>query len=284
MVESIKLPTALLNSLTSAKNSQNTSDVTSLLPNSDESQTDLFQGLNIDQLGLSSDAKNKLFWARAQFEVNYQAIRSINSSQGQATSQETFSFQSSFEFLQRASGQDSLFSSSDTPDSSSTGISSISSSSGTTDSLTQLQDYFSPEKTAERILDVAMSFFPVSETGQTMGDTVEGRQKFSDFIGAAIDEGFNQARGRLGSLPDDVSAGVDKTHSLVVAGLEDFVKNGVNPEKLAPGGVMEKIAAYRLEGIQNSANLQKAFTSNGYNAKGDAQTLPTETSTISTKG
>ena len=183
-----------------------------------------FKGLNVDQFGLSKDARNKVDWARAQFELNYQVLKSVNSSQGYETSQETFSFKGSYEFLQKASGAESTQYESSDADAAAV------EESAANDQLSQLQEYFSPENTALRILDVATSFFGISETGLAEGNVEAARRKFADFIGGAINEGFSQARTILGDLPEDVGAGIDSTHSLVFAGLEDFVKNGIDPE------------------------------------------------------
>lgn len=233
-------------------------------------RNDPFQGLNLDKLGLSKDAQNKVMWAKAQFEVNYQSLRSINSSQGIETSQESFSFQASYEFLQNASGGEPLQTGKE-PEA------------GDQDTLTQLQDYFSPENTAQRILDVATSFFAVSETGQKEGNTEAGRKKFAEFIGGAINTGFSQAREILGKISEEIETGIEKTHSLVFAGLDDFIKNGIDPEKARPGSVFDKIAAYRLEASANFARRVKSSSAGSYNANGDKQETTTSNPTISTK-
>lgn len=249
-----------------------------------DTQNDIFKGLNVDKFGLSPDAKNKVIWAKSQFELNYQVLKSVNKSQGIETSQETFSFKSSYEFLQRATGAETqLGTESNSADETNTD-NTTTESTPAQDSLSQLQEYFSPENTAQRILDVATSFFAVSETGQTLGNNEAARKKFADFIGGAIDEGFKQARDILGELPEDVETGVQKTHSLVFAGLADFVKNGIDPEKVKPGGVYEKIAAYRLEASANYERTVKSSSSGSYNAAGDTQNTPDKTSTIYTKG
>jgi len=242
------------------------------------SLSELFGGLNIDQLELSDDSRQKIQWAKSQFELNYQVIRSINSSQGTITSQETFSFKGSYEFLQKVSGQDIASGNRNQTDQTKA------QNQTSDDALTKLQDYFSPKKTAERILDVATSFFGVSATGQAEGNNEAARRKFADFIGKAIETGFGQAREILGHLPEDVEAGVNETHSLVFSGLENFVKNGVDPEKSTPGGVMDKIAAYRQEAAQQSQILKTSSGSIGYSAKGDLQAPTPDSSTIFTKG
>ncbi len=94
-----------------------------------------------------------------------------------------------------------------------------------------LQDYFSPEATAGRILDFATAFFPMSDAYKKGGDTEEARQEFADMMGKAVQKGFDQALGSLGNIPDATREGIDKTHELVFKGFEDFVKNGMKKEK-----------------------------------------------------
>ncbi|MBU1105591.1 MAG: DUF5610 domain-containing protein [Candidatus Riflebacteria bacterium] len=266
MVEKIQLVPTSLSGAEKAKNTGKS-----------DSKNELFKNLNVDQFGLSSDARNKVLWARSQFELNYQVLKSVNSSQGFETTQETFSFKGSYEFLQRASGGETVFAEETTGDAAVEGA-------AAEDQLTQLQDYFSPENTAQRILDVATSFFAISETGTAGGNNEASRQKFADFIGGAINEGFKQARDILGDLPEDVESGINKTNSLVFTGLADFVKNGINLEKSRPGGVFDKIAAYREEAKAQLASSSKSSSTISYNSSGSVQTTSNETPKISTKG
>jgi hypothetical protein len=237
-----------------------------------------YKSLNIDRFGLSPDARNKVEWARAQFELNYQVLKSLNSANGFETTEEIFSFKGSYEFLQRASGGEWVSTAGAPVDETAT------EEAAEQDQLTNLQDYFSPENTAKRILDVATSFFGISEIAKAEGDTEAARQKFSDFIGGAINEGFRQARNILGDLPEDVSDGIDKTHSLIFSGLADFVKNGISPEKLRPGGVFDKIAAYREEAKAEIAARLKSSSTVSYNSSGEAKNAPATNPNISTKG
>jgi Leucine-rich repeat (LRR) protein len=69
-------------------------------------KNDAFTGLNLDKLGLSKDAQNKVMWARSQFELNFQVFNSMNNVNGEKSFQKTFSFKASYEFLQMASGQE----------------------------------------------------------------------------------------------------------------------------------------------------------------------------------
>lgn len=262
MVEKIQLSPATFSGLYDGKDK----------PGSGKNEA--FTGLSLDKLGLSQDAQNKVMWAKSQFELNYQVFNSMNEANGEKSFQETFSFKASYEFLQMASGQDipqpeMTESAEELP--------------SQDDALTRLQEYFSPENTAQRILDMATSFFPLSRIGKTEGDTEAARQSFSEFIGAAINTGFQSARNILGDLPDDIVAGIDKTHSLVFSGLEDFVKNGLDPEKSQPGGVYERITAYR-ESRVSVVHSSKSASTSSYDAKGDAKNVAAESSKLSTKG
>ncbi|MDR2390875.1 MAG: DUF5610 domain-containing protein [Planctomycetota bacterium] len=103
------------------------------------------------------------------------------------------------------------------------------------DFITQMQDYFSPEKTAERIVDFATAFFPNSQAFKSKGDTEEGRGEFAEMMRAAIQKGFDQAMGVLGKVPAKVQEDIDKTHELTFNGIDDFVKNGLNRQKQNEG-------------------------------------------------
>ena len=241
-------------------------------------RSELIKGLNVDRFGLSPDARNKVEWSRAQFEVNYQVIKSINSSQGYETTSELFSFRGSYEFLQKSSGGDWL------PAAATENVDQKVDEAAEQDQLTYLRDYFSPENTAGRILDVALSFFGISEIAKSEGDTESARQNFSDFIGGAINEGFRQAREILGDLPEEIAGGIDKTHTLVFSGLEDFVKNGIDPDKTRSGGVFDKIASYREEAKVRLTSTFKSNASVSYDSSGEPHNAPSETPNLSTKG
>lgn len=104
------------------------------------------------------------------------------------------------------------------------------------DLLASMQDYFSPENTAGRIVDFATAFFPMSEAFKKGGDTEEARAQFAETMRAAVQKGFDQAAGILGkNLPKNVQEGIDKTHELTFKGFDDFVKNGLNKNKESNG-------------------------------------------------
>jgi hypothetical protein len=90
----------------------------------------------------------------------------------------------------------------------------------------------SPEATANRIADFALNFFEnwLENDEARLGlEDQEARQQFVDFIGAAIQQGIDEARGILESLQalnGDVESQIDNTAELVQQRLEDFVLNG----------------------------------------------------------
>lgn len=211
---------------------------------------DMLKEMGIDGIQLSPDATRSLQYSKAQFEMNYQTMKSVNSANGFETRELAFSFSASFEFLQNISGG-SPVARGETPETTDGGESAQTESAGAestgeTDLLAKLKEFFSPEKTAQRILDFALHFFPMSSYGKE-GNTEDTRQNFSDFIGKAIQTGFDQAFQILGTIPGEVKSTADKTHDLVFQGLDNFVKNGLSPEKSAGGILFERIEAYRLE-------------------------------------
>ena len=87
----------------------------------------------------------------------------------------------------------------------------------------------SPDATANRIADFALNFFAQYAENNDLANDEEGRQQFVDFIGAAITQGIDEARGILDSLQalnGDVSSNIDNTASIIQQRLDDFVLNG----------------------------------------------------------
>ncbi len=115
-----------------------------------------------DRVDISPETAFSLQYARSQFEVNVSALRAINTAQGVETQAFHFSLRASFETLQVASGQEPVPWGETAP-------------AASADPLKQMMDFFSPEKTAERILDFALSFFPQSRHLQEGGDTEAAR-------------------------------------------------------------------------------------------------------------
>jgi hypothetical protein len=79
-----------------------------------------------------------------------------------------------------------------------------------------LPEYWNAENTSQRIVDFAVSFYGVAEaTGK----------EYYDMMRSAIEEGFNQAMGELGSLPDAVNSLAHKTIELALEKLEQWAVN-----------------------------------------------------------
>lgn len=135
------------------------------------------------------------------------------------------------------------------------------------DLMTSMKDYFSPEKTSERILDFATSFFPLSDAFKKGGDTEESRAEFAEMMRKAVQKGFDQAMGTLGTVPKATQDGIDKTHELVFNGFDDFVKNGMNRNKTNTYNALQQLS-FNFE-----MNVtQKSVSVTNYNTKGEAQT------------
>lgn len=81
---------------------------------------------------------------------------------------------------------------------------------------------FSPEATADRIVNFALSFFPMYASDNPDMSHEELVDSYRNMVEGAIDEGFSEALRILGELPSNVSEGIDKTRSLVDGKLDDF--------------------------------------------------------------
>ncbi len=102
---------------------------------------------------------------------------------------------------------------------------------GVPDFLAKIREHFSPENTAGRIFDFAKTHFGKgSFTGE---DSEELRTRYRDFILPAIEQGFAEARGIMGILPEEVGAEVDKTFSLIQGMFEKFVAGTTGEEEQA---------------------------------------------------
>lgn len=98
-------------------------------------------------------------------------------------------------------------------------------------------DPFSPEATADRIVNFAVSFFPMFAADNPDMSHEEQVEAYREMVEGAIDEGFKDAMKILGSLPNDISANIEKTRSLVDEKLDAFFNHlageGAEEEKKA---------------------------------------------------
>lgn len=88
----------------------------------------------------------------------------------------------------------------------------------------------SPEATAGRIVGFALNFFDTYAKKNGLENNEDGRRQFADFIGGAISQGIDEARGILGALnalDPETGSNIDKTASIISNRLEDFVKKGL---------------------------------------------------------
>ncbi|MBF0503012.1 MAG: DUF5610 domain-containing protein [Candidatus Riflebacteria bacterium] len=267
--------------------SPSTSKITEVLPATTSESSDItttnsdvadpLNGLNIDNWNLSSKAKSEIQYARIQFELTYLIFHSMRTSQVQQSTMDNFSSLASDKLFHKVSGLDPV-SAVSTPiipansfdNKTDTTAQKISNASN---ALTRLQEYFSPERTARRVLDVFSSLFDVSKIAKDEGNTEASRKKFANFIENAFSDGFKQAASRSGKLSKDVQEGVDKTHSLITSGLADFAKNGIDAKKASSRSFTEKITAYQQESAQHFDQVKKSFAPSDYNAQGELQAI-----------
>lgn len=84
---------------------------------------------------------------------------------------------------------------------------------------------FGPEATASRIVDFALSFFPMFAKQHPEMSYEEQVDAYQKLIGAAIDDGFSEAMKILGALPDSVMEQVNETRSLIDEKLGAFFEH-----------------------------------------------------------
>jgi hypothetical protein len=252
---------------------------------------DPLNGLNIEQWNLSFADQLKIQMARIQFGLSYQVMNALHTLQGQDVSAQNLFSSSSYDFLKTIAGQikvsiPTASSPASSPPSPPNTAGSATDGGTTTaqtaqDGLTKLRDYFSPENTAQRILEIAIGFFPLRESAPKETDTEATRQAFSEFIGGAIDQGFRQARQHLWDLPGDIQNGLDQTHSLIMDGLSRFVQGDIAPESTDVGAILAKIGRFHQEATQVFRQIRMIFSPSDYNAQGglDAISVATFTKT-----
>jgi len=86
------------------------------------------------------------------------------------------------------------------------------------------EDFTSPESTASRIFNFSQGRWGQDDWGAE--DTKELRTKYRDYIMPAIKEGYRQARGMLGILPEDVASKLEKTMSLIDEMYNKWIDDG----------------------------------------------------------
>lgn len=87
-----------------------------------------------------------------------------------------------------------------------------------------LEDYFSPEKTADRIVTFATNFLDAYLDNHNDETDREGTlAEFRELIEGAIDKGFDQAREMLGASLNEVGEGyLQETRGIITVKLDDY--------------------------------------------------------------
>lgn len=90
-----------------------------------------------------------------------------------------------------------------------------------------LEGFYSPENTAQRIMDFAVSFFPAFSANHAGSEADTVQDEFRTLMRNAIEEGFAQARGLLDEFfsketPDFVSSTIGQTYELLQQKLDAF--------------------------------------------------------------
>lgn len=104
-------------------------------------------------------------------------------------------------------------------------------------------EYWSPENTAQRILDGSLAFFGAFSKQHSSLEGEELIDKFLDVIGGGLEKGFEEAFDILKGFEvfdGDIKSNAEKTHELVKQGLADFRKEQL--ELLKPAETPEKEA------------------------------------------
>jgi len=224
-----------------------------LLPgqgNGQGTQAGVHAGMNalLDGLDLSAPTEGSMLYARAQFEVSARSIQAMMDDAGNISYYErNFSMSASFEFLQVAGGGDAA---------------ALQELDGQA-LMDKIQDLFTPEKTAQRILDFALSqYAPEGE------DSTDQRQAFADRIGDAIQKGFDEAQGILGRIEERIQEGIDQTHERVFRGLDEFVESGLPEDHAERSDAIRKYAeqfqrAVHVQYSRTEYSRQVLYTRNG---------------------
>ena len=91
----------------------------------------------------------------------------------------------------------------------------------------------SPEATANRIADFALNFFAQYALNNGLANDEEGRTQFAKFIGDAINQGIDEARGiltALSALNGETGSAIDQIAEFIQGRLDNFVANGLGGE------------------------------------------------------
>lgn len=207
----------LSNWLSTLQNSDKSNNIWSSLLNPNASKNNSLLGNNkktgTDSVSLTPSASLYNLQVQASLNLSFSSYQEVATANGYSSQKVSYNLSIDISYLQQAAGQ-------------------ITDSEAINQDPNQwLTDFFGPQKTADRILDFSLSWFENSKFFKEGGDTEESRAAFAEYIGAAIQKGFDQAQGLLGKLPDDIQGGIDTTHDIVWKGLDDFIANGLSKAK-----------------------------------------------------
>ena len=93
----------------------------------------------------------------------------------------------------------------------------------------KLAEYFTPEKTSDRIVQFATSFMDSYAAIHPDAAKEQQLSGFRELIETAVDAGFGQAKALLGDLPDEVRSVLDETRTLVSKKLDEYFSRLVEP-------------------------------------------------------
>lgn len=157
------------------------------------------------QLSFRDPERGSLDLSVSLFELNYQSVRAIQGAGGERGIERTTFFAQALRIDYRATGAYAA-----DPE----------------ETLTRLREAFTPQKTARRIAEFALSRY--ARRGEA--DTPEARAAYRDGILPAIERGYGEALELLGTLPEEVRAGLEETIRRVRDLLEVFVREGRLPD------------------------------------------------------
>lgn len=158
------------------------------------------------EISLREPGKGSLDLSVSLFEMNYQSVRAIQGANGEQGIERTTFFAQALKIEYRATGAYA----------------------GDLDGgLKKLREAFTPEKTARRIADFALSRY----TEQGESDTPEARAAYRDTILPAIERGYQEALGLLGALPEEVRSELEATIRRVRDLFEAFIRDGKLPDE-----------------------------------------------------
>lgn len=109
-----------------------------------------------------------------------------------------------------------------------------------------VQNFLSPQNVADRTVDFAASLY--SGGNNPAVDSLDSRQSYADGVRSMVDRSFNQTTNRAGNINQDAWSNLNQTRSLIDAGLNDFVQNGLDANKNAPGGLYDQLRDYAASG------------------------------------